>query len=60
MKRNLLLFGIFVLLCSFTFKQDTKNVLPNNAYVVGEELDFLLFYGIMDGGKAKISLRKFP
>lgn len=60
MKRNLLLFGIFVLLCSFTIMQDTKKELPNNAYVVGEELDFLLFYGIMDGGKAKISLREFP
>lgn len=60
MKRTALIFISFVLLCSFSLKQDTKSTLPNNAYVVGEELDFLLYYGIMDGGKAKISLREFP
>ena len=54
--------GIFA---AFTVKEprvvekNTKEF-PNNAYKVGEELNFLMYYGIINIGRASITLREFP
>ncbi len=53
MKRLVFSFAALVLFCSAAISQNTK--LP---YAPGERLKFSLYYGIMDGGEATISLEK--
>jgi len=60
MKKLLIIFALSLVFCSYTNDHSQADSIPNTAYEVGEELDYLLYYGIMDGGTAKITLRKFP
>ena len=57
MKRYILPLIIFILFSSFITTKDTVGVLPNTAYIAGEDLKYMLYYGFMDGGEARISLR---
>jgi hypothetical protein len=59
MKKSIIILGTIFLLSSFV-QQDTRKALPNNAYVVGEELDFLMYYGIINIGRASMTVREFP
>lgn len=51
MKRLVLFFGVVFLVCSTAFCQKSP-------FSPGENLKFSLYYGIMDGGEATISLEK--
>ncbi len=46
-----------MLLSSFEIAQTDDDRIPNNAYKTGEELEYLLYYGLIDGGKAKLTIR---
>lgn len=60
MKRIILPLVSIMLLSSFVITKDTSGVIPNTAYLAGEDLKYILYYGFMDGGEARISLRNVP
>lgn len=61
MRKVVLLIGIIITMSAFDVANETQVTnIPNNAYTAGEELEYLLYYGIMDGGKAKISIQELP
>ena len=49
-------------ICLFSsfMTQDSQKKLPNEAYAVGEELNFLMYYGIINIGRASMTVREFP
>lgn len=59
-KVSLLSVSVFVLCTSFLLSQDQTNVIPNTAYMPGENLKYILYYGFINGGKAEINLRHVP
>ncbi|MFW5850750.1 MAG: DUF3108 domain-containing protein [Bacteroidota bacterium] len=59
MKRIAIIFAVSLFTTLPVVSQDSLRELPNNAYKVGEKLEFLLYYGVMDGGKASFTLREF-
>lgn len=60
MKTYLITLISVLLFSSFVTIQDTSKILPNTAYIAGEDLKYILYYGIMDGGEARISLTTYP
>ncbi|MBQ4215118.1 MAG: DUF3108 domain-containing protein, partial [Bacteroidales bacterium] len=46
-------FTVLILICSAAFSQESTK-----AFTTGETLKYSLYYGIMDGGEATISLEK--
>lgn len=46
-------FTTLILICSVAFSQESTK-----AFSTGETLKYSLYYGIMDGGEATISLEK--
>jgi len=57
MKRIAFLIGTIALLSAFT-DSDTTESIPNNAYLDGEKLTYLMYYGWLDGGTASLSITK--
>lgn len=51
---------VFVFCSSFILLKDEATVIPNTAYLPGETLKYMLYYGFIDGGKAEINLRHIP
>lgn len=54
--KHLILLLVFILSTSFV---EVTSILPNNSYLVGEELNYLLYYGFAEGGTAKITLTQY-
>lgn len=50
----------FILCSSFMLSKDNPKTIPNTAYIPGETLKYILYYGFVDGGKAEINLRHVP
>ena len=57
MKKILIVLASIMLFSSFEITQTDDDRIPNNAYKTGEELEYLLYYGLIDGGKAKLTIR---
>ena len=59
MKSIAILVGAILMLCAFTdIDVDTSQTIPNNAYLEGEKLTYLMYYGWLDGGTASLSISK--
>ncbi|MFO7867729.1 MAG: DUF3108 domain-containing protein [Bacteroidales bacterium] len=62
MKKKIFISVWLLCMSTYFFAQHNDTVsytIPNNAYNAGEKLDFLIYYGVMKGGKATIQLREF-
>jgi len=59
MKKIAFLIGTITLLSAFTdVDVELDQRIPNNAYVEGEKLKYLMYYGWLDGGTASLSITK--